>query len=147
MIKEYPGFSLDYRDDIYIYTVRDITRDAVDAWYETDKAQAETAAATHRHARRMLIFEKMIFPTPYFTKALRQSNAETPDGLYESTALVMPDGFAMRAMRLMLNRDLVNPSRNARALFLTQQEGQDWLAKRHELVLAHISNESHNEVD
>lgn len=133
-MQEFPGFTVEFRDGIYIYTITAITRSAVDAWYEADKAQALAAAATTGHALRLLRLTQLILPTPYFRSKLRQSNLETPANLYESSAFVIQNAMAFHTLRPFLQTDLSSYERNMRGLFQNEALAIRWLHQRRDQV-------------
>lgn len=133
-MQTYPGFTLHTQDGIYIFRIYDITREAVDAWYEADKAQSIASAAITGHAMRLMHITNLIFPTTYFASKLRQSNAETPAELYESTAIVIHNPLAFHTVRTFLQRDVPNFERNVRRFFQTEAPATEWLLERRDHI-------------
>lgn len=130
----HPGFTLEERDGIYIYRITDITRPTVDAWYEIDKQQSITCAATTGHALRMWSIERMVFPTPYFTSKANLAMAETPDALYESTAVVIVNPLGFATLRAFFNRNLPERAKTAFRLFQSEAAAFEWLEERRRAV-------------
>lgn len=141
-IQNYPGFTLEKRDDIYVYTINTITRAAVDAWFETDIAQANEAATTTGHVLRLYHLAKLIFPTPYWRTKLHESHDLTPPNLYESTAVVITNPTVYHTIRTLLQRDLPAHGRNVRGIFQDEASGLHWLDTRRELVAQWLQNDT-----
>lgn len=133
-VETYPGFTYEYRENIYFYRVFEISRAAVDAWFETDIAQMQTALTTTRHVLRLVHLTRLIFPTPYFTARLRESNNVTPNTLFESTAMLVSSAMVYNTMRPFINRDLSNINRNARQLFSNEARALAWLKQRQDYI-------------
>ncbi|PJF43145.1 MAG: hypothetical protein CUN55_09215 [Phototrophicales bacterium] len=146
-METYPGFTVEQKDGIYIYRIYDITRAAVDAWYEVDRQQSLACVETTRHAMRLFYLDRFIFPTPYFTAKLHQANQNAPQNLYESAAVVIPNGIVFNMLDLFLNRHNPSPQRTARRVFREEPPAIAWLQKRQQIVEQLLQAESSKDDD
>lgn len=133
-METFNGFRLEKRGDIYIYHIFGIGRAAVDDWYKVDGDQTKAVAAISNHAFRVWVVEKLVFPTPYLSSKADLAVKETPEDLFESTALVISHPVAFRAMSLFLTRMLSQRKRTEFRIFQHLDDALRWLEARREHV-------------
>lgn len=128
------GFELEIQDDIYIYHVRDIRRDTVDAIVRADQQQIAQVAQTSKHALRVWSIEAELYPTPYLTSKAEEIVHKFPADLRISTAVVVPNVAMHRIMAMFLQR-LMNQRLLADFRVVnTLPEALAWLKERREDV-------------
>lgn len=140
-MEQFPGFTVEERDGIFVYRVTDITRAAVDAWYEVDKQQSLTCATTTGHVMRMWYLERLVFPTPYFITIANLAVQETPDSLYESTAVVVLNAIGYNTMRSIFNRTVSYRTKAMFRVFQKESPALLWLEERRVSVAAMLHND------
>lgn len=135
-MKQFPGFSVETTaEGIYIIRGHGMSREAVDAFFEQDAVQSQAAAATTGHVMRCYIVEKVLFPTPYFLAKANDAVANTPAGLYESSAFVLTTKMVYSAFSAFLNRRLNPRSESVFRVHKDLESALAFLRQRHLSVM------------
>lgn len=126
-MKQQSHFKLDIREDIYIYRVSAITRDVVDQLFAADQAQNEHAMRTTKHALRLWVIEKLLFPTPYLKAKIDQGVRVAPPDLNVSIAIVLRDQIALRVLSFFIQRIMNNRPNTTMRIFNDEPTAIEWL--------------------
>lgn len=134
-MEHYPGFTVEHNEHgIYVMRVQAITRAGVDAYIVADIVQSKAAAAATNHCMRMYVLEGMVFPTPYLLGRLNDAVSETPDALYESSAIVVSNRIGYSSISTLINRRIDIRDKSAFRAFRDIESGTAWLLLRADKV-------------
>jgi len=141
-MEQYHGFTVEKRDDIYIYRFREVDRKAVDDWYQVDAEQTRLASQTTNHALRVYVFERPFFPTPYLSNKADQALKETPPELYESAAVIISNPVLFQAINFFLNRIFSSRQRSEIRTFRDLETAIKWIEAQRKKVAAQMAQNS-----
>ena len=111
---------------IVIYTVRDISRDTIDAW---SRLILDTIEAWPVGQPFLALFD-LSFPEASLTPYVRDRLGEVMDSQHDlrgRTALVMRKGFLVSLIQIYLRNR--RPGKRQRQIFFSRVEGLAWLAQ------------------
>ena len=115
-------------DGIWVYRFTDVTREAMDAWYETSVRHDMEYDARGEHLRRLILIDRLIMPTPYAIGRTREAAEKTPLTLRESNALVLTQSLTLRLIVMGVQRLPGQPG--SIRVFLNEPDALEWLESR-----------------
>lgn len=122
---EQPAFRMVEQDDILIIYMSNLDRASVDA--VLDRALQQALATTTGYALRVLVIERLLFPTPYVRERLQQTTRQVPETLQTYTAIILPQMKALWAGYMVLRALLVKRRRATVEAFRTLEDGLAWI--------------------
>jgi hypothetical protein len=115
-------------DGLWEYRFTDVTRAAMDAWFEVTTRHDREYAERGDHLLRLIIIDRLIMPTPYAINRTREAAEATPPTLVESNALVLTQSVTLRLIMLVAQK-LPGAAETVK-VFIREDEALKWLKIR-----------------
>lgn len=116
------------QDETLLIYVSAVDRGTIDTILDRALQQAQASVETG-YAFRVLVVERLLFPTPYVKERVQQTTQRVPEHLQTFTAIVLPQMKALWAGYVGLRRLLQVRRRATIEAFRTVDEALAWIER------------------